>query len=384
MRRLLLFGLTIGLVLATAGCGAGEPELQAVLGAVEATNADDTAGYARAFEPRPFTFPADHGPHPQFQTEWWYYTGNLRDETGRHFGFQLTFFRRALTPEPPERESDWATGNLYMAHFALSDTAGGTFYAFERFSRDAANLAGAGAEPFRVFLDDWSATGSGPEAMTMQLQAATPEVAIDLRAVNARPPTLQGDRGLSQKGPSPGNASYYYSLTRMETAGTVRVGTEQFQVTGLVWMDREWSTSALEGDLAGWDWFALQLSDGSDLMIYRLRRSDGSASEYTGGSLTRADGTVTHLSRDDVRLTPLETWRSPRSNAEYPVEWQVELPRLAIDLNVAARLADQELPVSVVYWEGSVAVEGRHAGVDVRGDGYVELTGYADELRAGR
>lgn len=365
--------------LALAGCAApAEPQVRAGISAVEAMGAVAGDEWARAYAPRPFSFPADHGPHPEFAIEWWYWTGNL-DAGDRHFGYQLTIFRRGLAPQPAARASAWGASNIYMAHFALSDVAAGRFYAFDRFSRDAAGLAGASGEPFRVFLEDWAAEGSGPEGMTMRLSAAQGEAAIDLTLEATRPPTLQGDRGLSQKGPTPGNASYYYSLTRMATSGTVSAGGASYPVTGLSWMDREWSTSALEGAIVGWDWFALHLDSGDDLMFYRLRTADGGASPFTKGSLTRADGAVVQLAAADVQLTPLDSWRSPRSGAEYPSRWRLEAPGLGLSLTLEPYLRDQELPVSVVYWEGAVRVTGSQGGAPVGGSGYVELTGYADQ-----
>lgn len=368
----------LALCLLLAGCAApAEPQISAGIGAVEAMSAAAGDEWARATEPRPFVFPRDHGPHPEFAIEWWYWTGNL-DAGNRHFGYQLTIFRRGLTPRPAERPSNLAASNVYMAHFALSDVAAGEFYAFDRFSRDAAGLAGAQGEPFRVFLEDWTAEGSGPEGMTMRLRAAQDGVAIDLTLDSTRPPTLQGDRGLSQKGPSPGNASLYYSLTRMATTGTVTTPAGNFPVTGLSWMDREWSTSALEGGIVGWDWFALHLDSGDDLMFYQLRTADGGPSPFTKGSLTRADGTVVQLSVDDVRLQPLDTWRSPRSGAVYPSRWRLDAPELGLSLTLDPYLKDQELPVSVVYWEGAVRISGTQNGLPVGGNGYVELTGYAE------
>lgn len=370
--------LLAGLALLVACAAPAQPEVRARLGAVEAMSADSLAGYARALTPRPFVFPQDHGPHPEFLTEWWYFTGNLDDGSGRHFGYQLTIFRRALAPAAPERASDWATRDIYMGHLALSDVAGGQFYAYERFSRAAAGLAGAGGDPFRVFLEDWSVAGSGPEGMDMRLRAGQGQVAIDLRAVNSAPPVLQGDAGLSQKGPSAGNASYYYSLPRMATDGTITVGETRYRVSGLSWMDREWSTSSLEGDVTGWDWFALQLADGSSLMFYRLRQADGAASPFTAGSLVGADGQKTALAREDVRLDALDSWRSPRTGAVYPAGWRLQIPAAQLDLTIEPYLADQELPVSVAYWEGAVRVSGTRAGQALGGDGYVELTGYAE------
>jgi predicted secreted hydrolase len=344
---------------------------------VEALANDADAGFARAIEPLPFSFPADHGPHPDFQVEWWYYTGNLTGEDGRHFGYQLTFFRRALVADVPERNSHLATRDVYMAHFALSDASGERFYAFERFSRDGGELAGAEGDPFRVFLEDWSAQAV-PGVDAMRLRADAGEVALDLTIENTKPAALQGDQGLSQKGPTPGNASYYYSLTRMESTGEVRIGEIRYAVRGLSWMDREWSTSALEGGVVGWDWFSVQLDNDRELMIYLLRDAEGRLSPFSAGSIVREDGTTIALSRDDVTVTALGEWRSPRSGAKYPSGWRMHIPAEQVDIELQPWLRDQELPVTVVYWEGAVRVQGSYGGQPVVGNGYVELTGYAD------
>jgi predicted secreted hydrolase len=378
MIRLLL----VGLVLILNGCVApGQPTIQASLGAVEAVNADNAEGFARVLAPRPFTFPRDHGPHPEYQTEWWYYTGNLQAADGRHFGFQLTFFRRGLTPKPVDRASAWGANAIYMAHLAVADVQTGRFYAFDRFSRNAAGLAGASGEPFRVFLDDWSVEGSDPEGMTMRMRAAEGELALDLTATSRKPPALQGDKGFSQKGAEAGNASYYYSLTRMATSGTISIGNEHHTVQGWSWMDHEWGTSALEGDAVGWDWFSIQLDDNRELMWAQVRTP--TRVSYSFGSIVAPDGSVTVLDPAAVTLEVRDTWRSPRSGAVYPAGWEVTIADLDLRLTITPRLADQELPLAVVYWEGTVAVSGTQAGQPVSGSGYVELTGYA-EARQGR
>jgi len=353
--------------------------LEASLTVAEALGAP-AEGYARAEQPRRFSFPADHGPHDGFRTEWWYYTGNLDTADGRHFGFQLTFFRNALTPEPAERASAWATRNVYMAHFALSDPGGERFFAFDRYSRDGAGLAGAQAEPFRVWTESWEASGD-PQTGT-RLRAADGEVAIDLVARNLKPVVLQGEDGLSQKSAEPGNASYYYSLTRMETSGTITIANERFEVRGSAWKDREWSTSALGEGQLGWDWFALQLDDGSELMYYQLRRTDGSVDPFSAGSTVADDGAKTVIGRDDVRIDVLDTWRSPRSGGEYPARWRLSIPARNIELEIEPFFADQELPLTVVYWEGAVRVRGTIDGTAVSGTGYIEMTGYADQQRS--
>ncbi len=340
--------------------------------------AEGVSGFARAATPRAFSFPRDHGPHPEFRIEWWYYTGNLRARDGRHVGFQLTFFRIALGPEPVARTSDWGATQVYLAHFAVTDTRGGRFLAFARSSRGALGLAGAQAEPFRVWLEDWVAEGEGRAALPMRLRAAEGEAAIDLTLESAKPVVLQGERGLSRKGPEPGNASYYYSLTRMPVRGTVRLGPKTLAVEGLAWMDREWSTTALGEDLAGWDWFALQLDDGRELMFYQLRRKDGQADPFSAGALVDARGGTRPLGRDDVRLEVLATRRSPRSGVTYPARWRLTQVAQGLVLEVAPRLADQELIVGPRYWEGAVTVRGTEGDRAVAGHGYVELVGYGE------
>ncbi len=353
-----------------------QPSLpHASLSVAGALRTSSDQGYAKALAPREFHFPADHGPHPEFRTEWWYYTGNLATAEGRRFGFQLTFFRSALAPTAPERASAWATRQAWLAHFTVSDVAGKRFHSFERWSRGAVGLAGAQGEPFRVWVKDWTAEGA--PVFPMRLRAAEGETAVDLLLQEGKPPVLQGERGLSRKGAEPGDASYYYSLTRMPTSGTVRVDGQSFTVTGDSWMDREWSTSSLGRDQVGWDWLALQLSDGWDVMLYRLRRADGSADPTSSGTLIAPDGSSRPLHLADFQLEGSGEWRSPRSGARYPARWRVRVPGEEVDLDVRPLLADQELDVSFRYWEGAVSIEGTHHGRPVRGQGYVELTGYA-------
>lgn len=366
--------LAILVVAGLVACSASVSEPRARLTVAEAMTGGDTAGFARVTTPRPFVFPADHGPHPEYAIEWWYYTGNVSSSDGRRFGFQFTLFRSGLAPAVAARPSGWATSSIYMAHFALSDAASGTFHAFERFSRGAAGLAGAQGEPFRVWLENWSVEGLGADGMPMRLRAAEGDVAIDLTLMAGKPPVLQGDRGVSQKSADIGNASYYYSFTRMPTTGVVSVAGMQHQVSGLSWMDREWSTSALGSAQVGWDWFALQFDDGRDLMFYRLRLDDGSIDPYSKGVLVDVNGGARRLSRDEVLVEPLDAWTSPRSGATYPARWRLRVPSEAIDLTLTPLLADQELPVTVVYWEGAVVIDG-----SATGRGYIEMTGYTPD-----
>ena len=361
--------------------------ITASLAVSEAMSAD-TAGYARALEARAFRFPDDHGPHPDYKTEWWYYTGNLKTEAGRHFGYELTIFRIALAPPDTfnaPRTSDWATDQLYMAHFGLTDVEAGQFYAFERFSRGAAGLAGAQAEPFRVWLEDWQAeatTSDVPNASAvmppMRVRAAQEGVAIDLVLTPLKPHVLQGDRGLDPRGPGKGNASYYYSFTRLGTEGTVRVAGEAYPVEGLSWIDREWSTSALGEEQTGWDWFALQLDDGRELMYYQLRERGGRPSPFSDGVLVLPDGDKRKLSRADVEIEVLDYWTSPESGARYPNGWRLRVPSESLALTITPYLPDQEMDASVRYWEGAVRIEGTSNGREVGGSGYVEMTGYGD------
>jgi predicted secreted hydrolase len=346
--------------------------------------------HARAWAPRTFEFPADHGPHPEFRTEWWYFTGNVTSSAGRSLGYQLTFFRSALADSASfavgagDTPSAWRTRHAYMAHFAVSDLGAERIHAAERFARNALGLAGARAEPFRVWLGDWQAasvdtTAPGHDTFPVRLRAEAGDVAIDVLLQQGRPVALQGEAGLSRRGPEPGNASYYYSLTRMPTTGTIRVGRDTMEVSGRSWLDREWSTGALGDGLAGWDWMALQLGDSSDLMLYRLRRHDGRTDPHSTGLHVAADGTATPLHSGDFSMVATRRWRSPVSGAEYPVAWRVRVAGHGLDLEVAAAFDEQELDLAVVYWEGSVRVSGTRRSEPLDGRGYLEMTGYRQD-----
>ena len=329
----------------------------------------DTSGYARAYEPRVFRFPADAGPHPDFKTEWWYWTGNLTADDGRRFGYQFTVFRQALSPDTVGG-NDWRSRQLYFAHLALSDIDGGRFHPFERFSRGAAGLAGAQADPFRVWIDDWTAQGH-PDSI--RLTAAENGFGIDLSLRATKPRVLQGDRGLSRKSGEPGNASYYYSRTRQETRGHILLDGRRVPVTGRSWLDREWSTSVLAEEQSGWDWFSLQFDDGTELMLYQLRLRDGGVDPFSSGVLIDSKGDTRKLSSDDFRIDVRRDWTSPRTGITWPSGWDISIPALDITLRVTPMQDDQEMPLSVIYWEGAVRVTGDRSGY-----GYVELTGYGE------
>lgn len=345
------------------------------------TGTGDASGFARAFTPRAFTFPRDHGPHFEFQTEWWYYTGNLQAENGAHFGYQLTFFRRGLTPEVPAGDATLVTNQIYFAHFALTDVAGRTHRGVERFSRGAADLAGASGEPFQVWLEDWRAEALLPDGSAVRLRAQDGEMRLDLTVRAVKPIVAHGERGLSAKSDQPGNASYYLSFTRLATEGHVTVRGETFAVTGESWFDHEWSTSALGPNAVGWDWFSLQLSDGRELMLYFLRLKDGGLEPVSGGTLIEPAGSTQTFRADEARVVPLGDWTSPVTGARYPSGWTVSLPRAQIDLIVEPWLEAQEMQFYFSYWEGAVRLSGTSGGAAVTGNGYVELTGYRDSMQ---
>jgi predicted secreted hydrolase len=372
--------IAIGLV-AVAGCGETRSPDEAGLSLTATLGGADTVGYARAVEARPFVFPDDHGPHPEYRTEWWYATGNLSDANGRRVGYQFTIFRSALAPRAPESSSVWATNQAYMAHLAVTDAKIGEFRAFERFARGAGDLAGAQANPFRVWLEDWVLEGEGGDStFPISLRASDGDVVLDLMLEAGKPLVLQGDSGLSLKGPEPGNASYYYSFTRMPTRGVVALGADTLTVSGASWLDREWSTSVLTEGQVGWDWFALQMDDGWELMVYALRMADGGAHPMSEGILVDPQGRSRRLAwGSDVQVAPLDTWISPQSGIRYPSGWRVRVPSRGWELEVDPVIADQELNLAFRYWEGAVTVRGAVEGA-VQGKGYVELTGYGEGL----
>lgn len=337
--------------------------------------------FARALAPRAFHFPEDHGPHSEYQTEWWYYTGNLETEQGRHFGYQLTFFRRGLDPQTEPRNADLATREIYFAHFAISDVQGQAHTFAERFSRGAGGLAGASGNPYRVWLEDWSVEALSADGSSVRLLASDGAWRLDLQLQATKPIVAQGDAGLSAKSDQPGNASYYLSYTRMQTKGMLEQNGSGIAVAGESWFDHEWSTSALGPRAVGWDWFSLQLSDGRDLMLFRIRNSDGTSDPVSGGTLVEVDGTVQHIRWSDVTMEELGHWRSPANGASYPSQWRLKLLSEGIDLNLAPWLSDQEMRVSFPYWEGAVRITGSIGGREISGNGYVELTGYARSMQ---
>jgi len=331
---------------------------------------DAPENFRRVTGPRDFDFPDDHAAHPGYRNEWWYFTGNLDGPDGRPWGFQFTLFRFELD-EAPRPESDWAADAVWMAHLALSDVDGRVFHQAERFARGALGLAGATKD--RWWLRDWQVTRRGD---LFRLQAAADRFAIDLELEQTRPSVEQGENGYSRKGPEAGNASHYYSITRLEASGTIRVDDAQWPVEGLAWLDREWGSSQLADNLEGWDWFSLQLDDGRDVMVYRLRTDEGEASRFSAGKVVYPDGEARTLGADDFTATPRRQWEDSEGNA-WPLDWRLDIPSEDLSLEVEARFDDQRWTGAVSYWEGAVAVRDAD-GEEIVGRGYLELSGYAD------
>ena len=359
-----LCGLTLG------ACGTPEPLPAApglrvgdVLG-----SGPEEAAFARADTPRPFRFPADHGAHPDFRSEWWYLTVVLEDGAGREFGVQFTVFRQALFPGGPA-EDPWRNGQAYLGHLAVTDVQAARHREAERLSRGHPALAGARAGnegDFSVWLEGWQLSGTGDD---WNLEAAAGDFAVSLRLAPTRPPVLQGDGGLSAKGP--GQASHYYSVPRLGATGQLRIDANTYAVGGLGWLDREWSTSVLGTHHLGWDWFALMLDNGEDIMAFRLRRDDGARDPYDHGVLVDPAGGSRHLGSGDFRLEPLEYWQDERGT-QWPVHWELAVG--ARRWRIAAPVHDQRMDTLLTYWEGLVHVldeRGRRSG-----RGYMELTGY--------
>ncbi len=338
--------------------------------------------WKQATEPQVWNFPRDHGSHLEYRTEWWYFTGNLSDNAGSRYGYQLTFFRQGLRDKLPHPSGPWDVRDVYLGHFAIADMGRNTFQYGERISRPGPGLAGASAESLDVWLLDWSAR------MTMSaiaLKARHDRMELDLTLIPRKPPVFHGQNGLSRKGPGAGQASQYTSLTHLETEGFIKTSpTARVAVTGRSWFDHEFGSNQLTGEQTGWDWFSLYLSDGRDVMIYILRRKDGSIEPASSGTLVEADGKARHLRLSEISLKVLGHWKSPRSGGRYPGRWQIRIPSAGIDLTMAPLLADQELvtkgSTGVTYWEGAISGQGTSRNRSVICQGYAELTGYAGSL----
>ena len=338
-----------------------------------------------AFEmPRPgrvWSFPRDHGAHPEYKTEWWYYVGHLKAASGESFGYQLTFFRVALRKPDPQARSAWSLHTVYFAHLALTDAARRTFSFRDKAGRGALGLSGAAAGTMKVWIDDWRAELQGEE---FHLSAKDGGLGLDLVLKPLKPPALHGQGGYSRKSGTSDAASYYYSLPRLSTRGTITVDGRQLPVTGESWMDHEFFTSAMAPNLSGWDWFSLQLADGWEVMLYLLRQKDGSVDPASSGSLIDPQGSTRHLNLADFTVKPTGAWTSPHTQTKYPAGWEITIPGAGYRLRLTPTVPDQEIrsqaPAKVTYWEGQVKIEGVKNGAPVAGLGYAELTGYAGGL----
>jgi len=337
--------------------------------------------YQLALPGRKLSFPTDHYSHPDFKTEWWYYTGHLESDTGKRYGYQVTFFRFGLRDRQKEIKDPPLFSELYMAHFALSDVQQRKFIFRERINRGYGDRAGAATDRYLVWNEDWKVEGN---ERTHIIQVNDRGTSLRLRLTSLKPPVLHGENGLSQKAEGDGRASYYYSLTRMQTDGELVTGGNKEKVRGLSWMDHEFGSNQLREDQVGWDWFSIQLDNNTELMLYLIRRKDGSPDPYSSGTLVRGDGTTKHLNLQDFQIAILETWKSVKSGANYPMKWRVTVPAEEIQLEITPAFRDQELITNrstrVTYWEGTVAIAGTAGNKSVVGSGYVEMTGYAGKL----
>lgn len=335
------------------------------------------AQYRTALPGYRYKFPRDHFNHPDFQTEWWYYTGNLKSAEGRRFGFELTFFRQAVTRDPA-KVMVWEVRDLYLAHLALSDLDGGKFYHAERTNRAGPGVAAVSESLGRIWNGNWQIQW---RANDQELSAIDPRFQLHLELHPEKPPVIHGENGVSQKAEGPGRASHYISLTRLAASGVIQLGEEKFEVAGASWMDHEFFTQQLDSDQTGWDWLSLQLQDRTELMLFNIRRNDGSIDPYSAGTYVDLHGKTTHLRSGDFTLKPAgEKWTSTLSGAAYPVHWKIAISKLGLELEAKTLLSSQELTgksrIEPNYWEGAIVLTGRRNGQPIGGAGYLEMTGY--------
>lgn len=357
----MLFRVIIGLALVFTLLACGDKTTRALSLAPLQENAN-IDGFQIADKVIKFEFPRDHGEHPDFQTEWWYVVGIVEDAEGREFGFQFTLFRQALSKDKPAT-NPWRSNQIYMAHFAIADIQREQHHAFERFSRGHQQLAGVVANPFKIFLEDWTLHSDSSAFSPLTLAVSEHGYAIDLSLSVTKPIVLHGEQGLSHKSPS--NASYYYSIPRLQAAGTLTTPERSFKVKGQAWVDREWSTGLLNADYKGWNWLTLLLDDEQDLILFNLVPKSSEVELMPVGLLVAPDGTYRQLSDAEWKLTPRRHWR------EWPVEWDLEFGERSFVVNAA--FDGQLMSTSIRYWEGVVRVT---EGSQSVGKGYLELTGY--------
>ncbi|MGH8094046.1 MAG: lipocalin-like domain-containing protein [Chthoniobacterales bacterium] len=341
-----------------------------------------SAGWQVAEPGWQYEFPRDHHPHPDFKTEWWYFTGNLMNESGRRFGYELTFFRQGIRP-PDDRAgttSRFIVNDLKFAHFTVTDPAGKKFFFHDKASRGSFGDAGFDQGERLAWIDQWTLRMKSDGTFDLAAKAADAEIRLHL--VPRKQPVIHGVDGISRKAEGRGHASHYYSITRLTTSGSLRVRREAYRVTGESWFDHEWATNQLAHGQAGWNWVSAQFDDGSDLMLYQMRLTNGRIDPISSGTLVRADGTSLPLTNADFQMTPERFWKSRATKANYPIGWRIVVPKEQLDFRIQPALADQELVFGpLVYWEGAFDLTGSRGGRPIGGHGYLELTGYASPLQ---
>jgi predicted secreted hydrolase len=351
-------GLLLLMMLLLGGCDNPTPVEKGFAG---------LGGEASAFTPvvpgRVFSFPVDHGPHPGFRIEWWYVTANLKDDQGREFGVQWTLFRSALKAAP--EVAGWGNQTIWLGHAAV--TSATTHHAAERYARGGVGQAGVSVAPFNAWIDDWRFSSQAVDPMAdLQLSAHDKNFGYQLRLVSSRPLVLQGDKGFSQKSEQ-GQASYYYSQPFFQASGTLEIDGKTYTVSGPAWLDREWSSQPLTANQTGWDWFSLHLDNGEQVMLYRMRQTDGAP--YLTGTWIDAQGQTQLLRGDDIRLTPQDTVKV--AGRSMPVRWSIQIPGKHLDITTTALNPKAWMDLRIPYWEGPVRISGSEGG-----QGYLEMTGY--------
>jgi len=328
-----------------------------------------------------YQFPGDHQSHPDFKTEWWYFTGNLDTENGKRIGFQLVFFRQGITPPDAELPgtSPFITRNISLAHFALTDVSTGRFYYGQKLNRGAFRNAGFGEGDRLAWIEDWECRWDGDGFV---ISASLPGgVSLDLQLTPAKAPIIHGKNGISQKSAGEGRASHYVTYPSLAAAGTLKMDGSQQVVTGQAWFDQEWATNQLDAHQTGWDWFSLQFDDDTQMMLFQIRTKEGGMDSFSHGTWIEADGSTRHISSDDFKLTPVAYWKSPQTGATYPIEWTIEVTALDAVFQITTPVRHQELVLEPIsYWEGAVDVKGMQNGIARHGRGYLEMTGYAGEV----
>lgn len=364
---------------------------------------DPSGGFARVHRKKDFIFPEDHGPHLKYKHEWWYFSGNLHTDLGRRFGYQLTIFRiglksefslantsRAAKKSKDVYQSKWRSNHVYMAHFAVTDISEKRFYPFQKISRGNIGLAGSqyytNPDPridennLKLWVDNWSVESLSDSVFPLRIKASSGDVSINLAITQSKPVVLNGYEGMSLKGSETGNASYHYSIPRLETQGEIELEGFKHKVKGKSWFDREWFTSAFTNAITGWDWFAIQLEDDREIMIYYLRNQDNAKTKHSGGTIIERDGKYKKLDANDITMVVKGYWKSQKTGISYPAGWKIAIPSHSIEMLITPLVEDQELDFIPRYWEGAVRVsavdQSGNRRKPVTGFGYVELVGY--------